>query len=67
MTGYSSANGFIRIIHTVKNVVYRNTPGEQYFHVSMITHTVTMETGKYCSPWEFSYTTFLSRHRSAET
>ena len=37
-------------MYTVKNVVYRNTPGEQYFHVSMVTHTVTTETGKYCSP-----------------
>ena len=26
--------------NTVKNVVYRNTAGEQYFHVSMVTHTV---------------------------
>ena len=24
-------------IYTVKNAVYRNTPGEQYFHVSMVT------------------------------
>ena len=29
--------------YTVKNVVYRNTPGEQYFTVSMVTHTVTSE------------------------
>ena len=36
--------------YTVKNVVYRNTPGQQYFTVSMVTHTVTMETVKYCSP-----------------
>ena len=34
-------------------VVYRNAPGEQYFHV-------TMETGKYCSPGAFSYTTFFA-------
>ena len=35
-------------------------PGEQYFHVSMETHTVTTETGKYCSPGAFSYTTFFT-------
>ena len=46
-------------LYTVKNVVYRNAPGEQYFHVSMITHTVTTETGKYCSPGAFSYITFF--------
>ena len=33
---------------------------EQYFYVSMVTHTVTMETGKYCSPGAFSYTTFFT-------
>ena len=41
--------------YTVKNAVYRNTPGEQYFTVSMVTHIVTMETVKYCSlllPWK---------------
>ena len=32
---------------TVKNAV---SPGEQYFHVSMVTNTVTTDTGKYCSP-----------------
>ena len=46
--------------YTVKNVVYRNTPGEQYFTVSMVTHTVTTETVKYCSPGVFSYTTFFT-------
>ena len=45
---------------TVKNAVYRNTPGEQYFTVSMVTHTVTTETVKYCSPGVFSYTAFFT-------
>ena len=49
-----------RLFYTVKNVVYQNTPGEQYFHVSMVTHTVTTETVKYCSPGMFSYTTFFT-------
>ena len=44
---------------TVKNVVYWNTPGEQYIHFPMVTHIVTMETGKYCSPGAFSYNTFF--------
>ena len=37
-------------------------PGEQYFHVSMETHTVTTETGKCCSPapGAFSYTTIFT-------
>ena len=48
--------------HTVKNAVYRNTPGEQYFTVSMVTHTVTTETVKYCSPGVFSYTAFFTVH-----
>ena len=38
---------------TVKNAVYRNTPGEQYF-------TVSMETVKYCSPGVFRYTAFFT-------
>ena len=45
---------------TVKNVVYRNTPGEQYFTVSMVTHTVTTETVKFCSPGVFSYTAIFT-------
>ena len=45
---------------TVKNAVYRNTPGEQYFTVTMVIHTVTMETVKYCSPGVFSYTAFFT-------
>ena len=47
------------LLYTVKNVVYQNTPGEQYFTVSMVTHTVTTETVKYCSPGVFSYTAFF--------
>ena len=44
--------------YTVKNAVYWNAPGEQYFHVSMVTHTVTTETGKYCSsPEAFTFFT----------
>ena len=46
--------------YTVKNAVYRNTPGEQYFTVSMVTHIVTTETVKYCSPGVFSYTAFFT-------
>ena len=46
--------------NTVKNAVYRNTPEEQYFTVSMVTYTVTMETVKYCSPGVFSYTTYFT-------
>ena len=45
---------------SVKNAVYRNTPGEEYFTVSMVTHTVTTETVKYCSPGVFSYTAFFT-------
>ena len=48
------------VVYTVKNAVYRNTPGEQYFTVSMVTHTVTTETVKYCSPGVFSYTVFFT-------
>ena len=48
------------MIYTVKNAVYRNTPGEQYFTVSMVTHTVTTETVKYCPPGVFSYTAFFT-------
>ena len=48
------------MIYTVKNAVYRNTSGEQYFTVSMVTHTVTTETVKYCSPGVFSYTAFFT-------
>ena len=33
---------------------------EQYFTVSMVIHTVTMETVKYCSPGVFSYTAFFA-------
>ena len=54
----------IRLVHSTrlqaKNAVYRNTPGEQYFTVSMVTHTVTTETVKYCSPGVFSYTAFFT-------
>ena len=35
---------FFYSVYTVTNVVFLNAPGEQYFHVSMVTHTVTMET-----------------------
>ena len=48
------------IRYTEKNVVYRNAPGEQYFHVSMVTHTVTTEIGKCCFPGAFSYTTLFT-------
>ena len=48
------------ISYTVKNAVYRNAPREQYFTVSMVTHTVTTETVKYCSPGVFSYTAFFT-------
>ena len=37
-----------------------NTQGEQYFIVSMVTHTVTTETVKYCSPEVFSYIAFFT-------
>ena len=46
--------------YTVKSAVYRNTSGEQYFTVSMVTHTVTTETVKYCSPGVFSYTALFT-------
>ena len=49
-----------RSLFTVKSAVYRNTPGEQYLTVSMVTHTVTTETVKYCSPGVFSYTAFFT-------
>ena len=52
-------------IYTVKNTVYRNTPGEQYFTVSMVIHTVTTETIKYCSPGVFSYTAFFTVYRGS--
>ena len=48
------ANLCMVYVCTVKNVVYRNAPGEQYFHVSMVTHTVTTETGNIApliEPW----------------
>ena len=48
-------------VHCKKcGVTERPRPKEQYFHVSMVTHTVTMETGKYCSPGAFQYTTFFT-------
>ena len=50
---------YISSIHC-KNVVYQNTPGEQYFTVSMVTVWVTMETVKYCSLGVSSYTVFFT-------
>ena len=50
----------MQYVYTVKSAVYHNTPGEQYFTVSMVTHTVTTETVKYGSPGVFSYTAFFT-------
>ena len=52
-------------MYTVKNAVLLNTPGEQYFTVSMVTVWVTMETVKYCSPGVFRYTTFFTVYNYA--
>ena len=55
---YHSLHG--QMLHCKKHGVSGHPrPGEQYFTVSMVAHTVTMETVKYCSPGVFSYTAFL--------
>ena len=38
------------IWYTEKKCGVSERPRGAIFHVSMVTHTVTMETGKYCSP-----------------
>ena len=45
---------------TVKKMWCIGTPQGSNIYVSMVTHTVTTETGNYCSPGAFSYTTFFT-------
>ena len=51
---------YIVEVHCKKCGVSEHPRGAIYFTVSMVTHTVTTETVKYCSPGVFSYTAFFT-------